>query len=343
MSAVDALAIPISDTTAWRKALSPYQRSSYGRALFELATTAGPLAIVWYALVVTLRAGLYGLYPPLLILAGALLVRMFMIQHDCGHGSFFPDKKVNDVVGRLIGVLTLTPYDHWRRSHALHHATSGNLDRRGYGDIDMLTVEEYRERGFWRRLGYRLYRHPAVMFGLGPAYLFLFAHRVPVGAMRSGWMPWLSTMSTNLGIGVFAGLFVWAFGLKLLLLTYIPIAVVAASIGVWLFYVQHQFPETHWARETSWNASQAALLGSSFYDLPFPLRWFSANIGMHHVHHLSSRVPYYRLPNALRDYPVLRSFGRINLIESLRCPRLVLWDEARVRLISFSEFRAMAA
>jgi acyl-lipid omega-6 desaturase (Delta-12 desaturase) len=263
-----------------------------------------------------------------------------MIQHDCGHGSFFPRRSGGDWTGRVIGVLTLTPYDLWRRSHAIHHASSGNLDRRGVGDVDTLTVGEYLALSRWNRLRYRLYRHPVVMFGLGPAYLFILKNRLPVGFMGKGWQPWISTMATNLAIVSVFGLLMWMVGVVPFLLVHLPMFLLAASAGVWLFYVQHQFEETYWAGNRTWTVREAALHGSSHYDLPGVLRWFTANIGMHHIHHLSSGIPFYRLPEVLRDHPELRAVGRLTLFQSLKCIRLVLWDDERRRLISFKEIRA---
>ena len=263
-----------------------------------------------------------------------------MIQHDCGHGAFFRTRAINDWVGRAFGVLTLTPYDYWKRMHAGHHASSGNLDHRGIGDIDTLTVREYLALGWRSRLRYRLYRHPIVMFGLGPTYLFLLQHRAPVGLMRgAGWTPWASTMSTNAGIAAIAGVLMWLIGPLHFLMIHGPIFLLAASMGVWLFYVQHQFEDTRWAREGNWTLPDAALHGSSHYDLPVVLRWFSANIGVHHVHHLASRVPFYRLREVLRDYPELRSVGRLTLWQSLRCVNYTLWDEESQQLISFRRLR----
>ena len=333
----DGRELSTADAEGWRGKLARYSRPSFLRGGFELAITAGPLALAWAAMVVAVHFGLYWLYVPLLPLAGVLLMRLFMIQHDCGHGAFFPDRAVNDWTGRVLSVLTLTPYDHWRRSHAIHHATSGNLDRRGIGDINTLTVAEYRALGFWKRLLYRLYRHPAVMFGLGPAYIFLLDNRLPFGFMTKGWMPWLSTQTTNIGIAAFAGLGIWTLGFNVFALIYTPTALVAASVGVWLFYVQHQFDPAHWERNTNWSAGEAALMGSSYYDLPIVLRWFTANIGVHHVHHLSSRIPYYRLGQAMRDNPALTGISRLTLAQSLKCPRLALWDEAKRRMVSFEE------
>jgi acyl-lipid omega-6 desaturase (Delta-12 desaturase) len=322
--------------------LTSYREPSFARSIFELATTAVPFAFLWTLMWAALDAG-YWLCLVLAAPAAAFLVRLFMIQHDCGHGSFFRHRVANDWVGRAIGVLTLTPYDFWRRAHALHHANSGNLGRRGIGDIDTLTVHEYLSQSRWGRLRYRLYRHPIVMFGLGPAYLFLFKHRLPIGLMRAGWQPWLSTMATNIVIAILIATMIRLIGAGPFLLVHVPIALLAASIGVWLFYVQHQFEDTFWVEDECWNFHQAALQGSSHYDLPSVLRWFTANIGVHHVHHLCSRIPYYRLPRVLREHPQLADAGRLTLRQSLKCVRLVLWDERRRRLISFRELHAVTS
>jgi acyl-lipid omega-6 desaturase (Delta-12 desaturase) len=325
-----------SDVLAWTKILAHYREPSRVRSVTELVITIVPLVLLWILIWAALDFGYwFGLL--LAVPAAGLLVRLFMIQHDCGHGAFFRHRLTNDWVGRVLGVLTLTPYDFWRRTHAIHHASSGNLDQRGIGDIDTLTVREYLALSRWARLRYRLYRHPIVMFGIGPAYLFILQHRLPVGLMRRGWQPWLSTMATNAAIAAVIGTLIWFIGIGSFLLVHLPIMLLAASIGVWLFYVQHQFEDTFWAEGRVWNVHTAALHGSSHYDLPAVLRWFSANIGVHHVHHLCSRIPYYRLPDVLREHPELVGTGRLTLIESLRCVRLVLWDERKRRLISFRE------
>ncbi len=324
------------------KSLLRYREPSRSRSIAELAITAAPLAALWVAAWFAYSLGAWWLTLLLAIPAGGFLVRLFMIQHDCGHGAFFPHKAVNDWIGRAIGVLTMTPYDLWRRTHAVHHATAGNLDRRGMGDIDTLTVREYRARSWWGRLKYRLYRHPLVLFGVAPAYLFLLQHRLPVGMMRGGWRPWLSTQATNAVIAAIAVGLIALIGVKAFFLIQLPILMVAATIGVWLFYVQHQFEETSWSEGREWNLHDSALHGSSHYDLPRVLHWFTANIGIHHVHHLCSRIPYYRLPQVLRDHPELRGIGRLTLLDSLRCVRLTLWDETQRRLVSFREARALA-
>jgi len=334
---IDTVTCP-SDARGWTQILARYRTTSPARSIVELLITAGPLVLLWFLTWASLDLG-YWVALIFAVPAAGFLVRLFMIQHDCGHGAFFDHRLANDWVGRVIGVLTLTPYDFWRRAHAIHHSTSGNLDRRGIGDIDTLTVREYLALSQWRRLFYRVYRHPIFMFGLGPAFLFIVKHRLPFGLMRAGWQPWLSAMATNLAIAGLGATMIWLVGVRPFLLVHLPIMLLAASIGVWLFYVQHQFEDTQWARNGIWKLHESALHGSSYYDLPRVLRWFTANIGFHHVHHLCSRIPYYRLPLVLSDYPQLGVIGRLTLVQSFRCVRLVLWDEAQQRLVSLREVR----
>ncbi len=229
----------------WTKILGRYREPSHARSLFELIITVGPFVLLWVLMWIALDVG-YWLSLIIALPAAGFLVRLFMIQHDCGHGAFFRHRLVNDWVGRVIGTLTLTPYGFWRHSHAVHHASSGNLGRRGIGDIATLTVREYLSLSWWGRLRYRLYRHPIVMFGVGPAYLFILQHRLPVGMMGKGWQPWLSTMATNAGIAFIIVGTMWLVGVGPFLLVHVPITLLAASIGVWLFYVQHQFEDTFW-------------------------------------------------------------------------------------------------
>jgi omega-6 fatty acid desaturase (delta-12 desaturase) len=322
----------------WPKILARYREPSNGRSLLELVVTAGPFVLLWVLMLAALKVG-YWLSLIIALPAAGFLVRLFMIQHDCGHGAFFRHRVANDWVGRVIGTLTLTPYDFWRRSHAIHHASSGDLDRRGIGDIATLTVREYLSLSWWARFCYRLYRHPVVLFGFGPAYQFILLHRLPIGMMGNGWEPWISTMATNAAIASLVVGTMWLVGVTPFLLIHLPITLLAASIGVWLFYVQHQFEDTFWAERPIWTLHEAALHGSSYYDLPGVLRWFTANIGMHHVHHLCSRIPYYRLPQVLRDHPELKGVGRLTLLQSFGCVRLTLWDETRRKLISFAQLR----
>ena len=318
------------------RSLRRYANPSPRRAVFELAVTAGSLALSWVLMWLSIGVA-YWLTLLLALPTACFLVRLFMIQHDCGHGSFFRNRHVNDWIGRALGVLTFTPYDYWKRSHTIHHATSGNLDRRGIGDIWTLTVREYFSRSPLGRLAYRAYRNPVVMFGVGPAYQFFLQHRLPIGQMRAGWRPWVGTLATNAAIALFAGFMMWLMGIGPFLAVHLPVTLLAASIGVWLFYVQHQFEHVTWVGDADWVHADSALRGSSHYDLPAIFRWLTANIGVHHVHHLSSRIPSYRLPQVLREHPELRSIGRVTLWQSLLSIRLTLWDEARQRLVTFRD------
>lgn len=325
------------DPRALREALAPYQRPSHGRSLFEIAVTAAPLAVLWgLALYTVSRGWWWGLV--FTVPAAAFLVRMFLIQHDCGHASFFRSPQANAWTGRIIGVLTATPYDYWRRTHAIHHATSGNLDRRTLGAVETLTVEEYRAKPWIQRVGYRLYRHPLVMFGLGPCYMFVLQHRAPIGLMREK-RAWLSVLGNNLGLALLVVPQLLLAGVAATLAVHLAIVVIAASIGVWLFYVQHQFEGAWWSRNEGWSLHEAALHGSSHLHLPPVLRWFTANIGAHHVHHLGSKIPFYRLPRVMDDHPALKTMSRITLMDGFRAVRLSLWDEAAGRLVSFREAR----
>jgi omega-6 fatty acid desaturase (delta-12 desaturase) len=320
----------------WLQALSVYREADPRRSILEIVVTAVPLVILWIAAWLAFSVSVWLTFL-IAVPAAGFLVRLFLIQHDCGHGAFFRRKATNDWVGRVIGIFTLTPYDVWRRDHAIHHATSGNLDKRGTGDIDTLTVEEYRALTAVQRLRYRLYRHPIVMFVIGPAYVFLLQNRLPIRTLRGGLEYWISAMATNLAIAALVCVGIYALGLGAFLAVHLPITLLAASIGVWLFYVQHQFEDTFWAESGDWKLHDAALYGSSHYDLPQPLRWISANIGVHHVHHLYSKIPFYRLQDVLRDYPELGGIRRLTLKESFSCIGLNLWDEKQRRLVSFRD------
>jgi len=329
----------VAGPDVWRKRLALYQQPNAVRSVVEIGLSLGPLLAIWAAGWVAVHFGLWWVALLLSIPAAGFVLRLFMVQHDCGHRAFFKSPAANDWVGRAIGVLTLTPFDCWRREHAIHHATAGDLDRRGPGAIHTLTVEEYAKMGFWGRLGYRLYRNPLVLFVVGPFYVFFLQQRLPVGLMKEGWRPWVSAMGTNIILAALVVTAILLGGWKELLLVHVPTVVIAASAGVWLFYVQHQFEDTYWARREDWNQTEAALHGSSHYELPLVLRWITANIGVHHVHHVSSRIPFYRLQNVLKDHPELREIGRMTLGDSLRTVGLTLWDEARQTLISFGQYK----
>ncbi|MEP2641395.1 fatty acid desaturase [Roseobacter sp.] len=326
-----------SSARDWVKVLAHYREPNLGRSSFELAVTLGPFfliwALAWYSLSISVWLTL-----ALSLCNGAFLVRLFAIQHDCGHSAFFNNRTVSDWLGRFLGILTLTPYDVWRRSHSMHHSSSGNLGRRGMGDVHTLTVDEYRNSGRIARILYRLYRHPIVLFGLGPGYLFFLQNRLPLGLTNQA-RYWISAMGTNAGILIALSVIVYFGGILPVVLIFVPTTLLAATAGVWLFYVQHQFEETHWEQEEDWDMHAAALHGSSHYVLPPVLQWLSANIGIHHVHHLYSRIPFYRLPEVLRDHTDLAKSNRMTIRESLESARLHLWDEKSKKLLTFAQAR----
>lgn len=342
--APEKLVAPSLDMPArnWMRVLAAYRQPILSRSLFELAVTLGPFILLWTLAWWSISIS-YFLTGLLCVLAGAFLVRLFMIQHDCGHGAFFSQRSVNDWVGRALGVLTLTPYDVWRRSHSIHHSGAGNLDKRGMGDIHTLTVNEYNAASWLGKLHYRLYRHPITLFLIGPIYIFGLQNRLPIGAMKAGSKYWVSTMGTNLVGVALATVLIYFMGLMPFLMIFLSTSFVASAIGMWLFYVQHQFDETHWDQPENWDLHDAALYGSSHYDLPAPLRWMTGNIGVHHVHHLYSRIPFYRLSEVIRDYPVLGEIRRLTLIESFACARLHLWDEQTRRLVTYRQARINSA
>ena len=323
----------------WVKILADYREPSHLRSTFETAVSLVPFVLLWALAWWSLSVS-YWLAFGISVLNAAFLLRLFTIQHDCGHGAFFSNRNVSDWLGRVIGVLTLTPYDVWRRTHSAHHSGSGNLAKRGMGDIHTYTVTEFQALSPLQRLKYRIYRHPVTLFGFGPGYLFLLQNRLPLGLMNHA-RYWVSAIGTN--IAIFAALAViWYFGgFAPILLIFLPSTLLAATAGMWLFYVQHQFEHTHWDQDDDWQLHDAALHGSSHYVMPAVLQWFSANIGIHHVHHLYSRIPFYRLTEVLRDHAELANSNRLTIRQSLSCARLHLWDENSKRLLSFSQARAL--
>lgn len=328
------------NTAAPHESLHPYLKPDVRRSLFQLLNTAIPFGLVWYVMVQSLS---YPYWVTLLlsIPAAGFLIRLFIIQHDCGHGSFLPRQAANNALGFAIGVLCLTPYGYWRRTHAIHHATSGNLDRRDFGDITTITVREYRARSPRGRLMYRIYRHPLIMFAVGPAYIFLLKHRLPADLPWAWKREWRSVMWTNLAIAAVVAIMTWAIGFTAFLKIQLPITLLAGSAGVWLFYIQHQFDETYWRRQPEWDYDEASLEGSSYYDLPPLLNWITGNIGVHHVHHLCSRIPNYRLHECLRENEYLQVATRLTLADSIHCIRLSLWDEDSQRLIGFRDVQTV--
>ncbi|MCC6146025.1 MAG: fatty acid desaturase [Anaerolineaceae bacterium] len=325
---------PLPKMSELNKLLAPYQKSSIRHSLWQLANTLLPYFLLWYLMWLSLKVS-YALTLALTVIAAGLLVRIFILFHDCGHNSFLPSTKWNKRVGFWLGVLVFTPGEQWWRSHAIHHASSGNLDKRGIGDVTMLTVDEYFESRWFGRLGYRLFRSPPIMFILGPIYMFLLSHRFPLP--RYGKRETASVVWTNLAIlGLGAGLSL-LMGFKAYVMIQFPIIWIAGAAGIWLFYVQHQFEDSYWEREDRWDYVASALLGASYYQLPRLLQWFTGSIGFHHVHHLSPRIPNYNLEPAHENTPVIKKWTRvIRFSEGLKTTRLKLWDEPDTRMIGFT-------
>lgn len=314
--------------------LAPYSKPDVVCAVGQLLVTT--------ALLLTSGAGLFwglaeNLWPALFFAlpAAFFIVRLFIIQHDCGHGSYFRSGQLNGAIGRMLSVVTMMPYTAWRRDHAVHHATCGDLGRRGVGDVTTLTVAEYRARSRWGRLAYRLYRHPLVLFTVGPAYVML-RYRLRLTNPIRDRRGWFSVLGTNAAVAALAGGLAFLVGPVAFLAGWAAMFFIASAIGVWFFYIQHQFAQTHWRPTELWDFHAAAFEGSSFYDLPRPLHWLTASIGFHHIHHLASRIPNYRLRACFEENPELQHGAkRVTLWDSLKCARLALWDESAQELVSF--------
>ncbi len=324
------------DAVSWKSVVARYQQPSVGRGIWQIVNTLVPYAALWWLMYYSVAIS-WWLTIPLAVLAGAFMVRAFIIFHDCGHGSYFKSATANHVLGGITGVLTLTPYFHWRWEHAIHHSSSGDLDRRGTGDIWTLTVQEYLESSRWRRFAYRLARNPFVLFVLAPFFLFLVMQRVP--ARKAPARERYSVYWTNLAVGAMAAGLIALFGLKAYLIIHLTILLVAGASGVWLFYVQHQFDGVYWERSEQWDYATAALQGSSFYALPRVLQWFSGNIGFHHIHHLSPRIPNYNLEKCHKAEPLFQTVKPVTLFSSLRSLSYRLWDEQRRKLVGYAHLK----
>ena len=319
-----------------RKILARYQQPSIPRSLWQLANTLVPYMLLWYLLYLSLRFS-YWLTLALSILAAGFMMRTFIIFHDCGHGSLFKSRDANRFIGVITGILTFTPYDHWRHDHAIHHATASNLDRRGTGDVKTLTMEEFQTMPREKRFIYRFVRHPLVMFTFGSFLVFTVFHRFY--RPGSGRRERMSVHVTNLAlVGMIAGL-VALMGWREYLLIQVPVMFFGTSAGVWLFYVQHNFDGTYWERQNRWSFVKAGLSGSSFYRLPAILQWFSGNIGFHHIHHLSSLIPNYNLPSCHRDNPEFQ-VAPLTLRKSMRSLKIRLWDEQNQRMVGFGRWQS---
>jgi len=324
------------DNVTWKEIVAKYQKPSTWRALWQIIDTLIPYAALWY-LMYLCRPISWWLVAPLAILAGSLLVRVFIIFHDCGHGSFFKSRAANDAVGFIAGILTFTPYYHWRWEHAIHHGSAGHLDKRGTGDVWTMTVQEYLESSRWKRFAYRLARNPLILFAIAPIFLFLIRQRFP--SPKASRRERHSVYMMNLAILGMAIALSWTFGIGTYLLIQVIVLLVAGGAGVWLFYVQHQFEGVYWERGEDWSFAAAALQGSSFYKLPRILQWFSGNIGFHHIHHLSPRIPNYNLEKCHQADLLFQQVKPTTLFSSLKSFTFRLWDEPQKRLVSFRQVR----
>ncbi|MEW4369774.1 fatty acid desaturase [Paenibacillus kandeliae] len=329
----------MSLTKQLKKEVAPFEKVDSRKSIQQLITTLVPLILLWAAAYWSLSIS-YWLTIPITMVAAGLVIRTFIIFHDCCHGSFFKNKKLNHWIGTITGVITLTPYMQWKQSHSIHHATSSNLDKRGVGDIWTMTVQEYQEATWFTRLSYRLYRNPIILFGIGPIAVFLIQQRF--NRRDAKWAERRNTYLINVLIVLLYAALCWLVGWQAFLLIQLPIFYIASMMGIWLFYVQHTFEDSYFEKDDEWSYVQAAVEGSSYYKLPLILQWFTGNIGFHHVHHLSPRVPNYYLEEAHNATPPLQKATTITLKTSLQSLRFRLWDEEGKRFVSFRQYKRNA-
>jgi acyl-lipid omega-6 desaturase (Delta-12 desaturase) len=325
------------EVPSWRDGVDRFARPNLGRSVFALATSVVPFIGLWALMYFSLQVS-YLLTLALAVPTAGFLVRTFILFHDCAHGSFLRSRRANGWVGAVLALMVFTPFAQWRHDHAGHHATGSDLDRRGVGDVPTLTVAEYDEKSWWGRLGYRLFRNPLVMFGVGPIYAMLL---VPRWISRSA-RPRIqrSVWGTNLALALVIGGLCWLIGWRDFVLVEAPLVPLAGGVGIWLFYVQHQFDDTWWRRTSDWSYTDAALRGSSYLRLPKILQFFTGNIGLHHVHHLSPKVPNYNLQRAHDETPIFHNVPKVSLWDGIRATRLKLWDEDKARLVTWAEHRS---
>jgi omega-6 fatty acid desaturase (delta-12 desaturase) len=319
-----------------KKTLARFMRPDRRKSLWQVKNSFIPYIILLIAMYFSLNLS-YWLTMVLVIPTAGFFVRIFIIFHDCGHGAFFRSRHANNILGYIAGVITFVPYYHWNHKHARHHASAGDLDRRGIGDVWTLTIKEYQALSKWERLKYKIYRNPLIMLLIGPVYLFLINSRFVIGEANHKeryYVYW-----TNLAILVMALIAIAVIGIKAYLLIQLPVVIFAGAAGVWLFYVQHQFEGVYWDRHEKWDFQKAALKGSSFYQLPKVLQWFSGNIGFHHVHHLSSRIPNYYLESCHKQIPEFQNVKPVTLFASLKSLKYRLWDEVNMKLVGFGYLR----
>src|ERR1041385_482202 len=326
------------NSSKWREIVARYQTPSVKRAVWQLVSTVLPLLACFVLMYWSLSVS-YLLTLALALPAAGLAIRTFIIMHDCGHGSFLPSRTWNDILGWATGILTATPYSHWRREHAIHHATSGHLAQRGTGDITTLTVREYLTANWWKRTYYRLYRNPLVLLGVGPTFL-LIKHRWPARDL-AGKREKLNVHLTNLALAVLITVTSLLIGFREFMMIWLPIVLLSGTAGVLLFYVQHQFEDAYWREGGAWDYATAAVAGSSYFRLPKVLQWFTGNIGFHHVHHLSPKIPNYQLERCHKENPTFQKVTTLTIGQSIRTLGLKLWDEESGRMVGFRHLRQL--
>lgn len=320
--------------TGWVKVVMRYNFPDNFKSWWQVVNSVVPYIAIWVLMVYSLEYS-YWLTLLLSVFAAGFLVRIFIVFHDCGHGSFFKSERLNRLVGIPLGLLSFTPYHRWHRDHKEHHATVGNLDKRGVGDVKTLTVEEYQSLSKWKKFGYRFYRNPIFLIGVAPLLLFLIQYRLPKSYMNRKELVYLHLSNLALVLGIL--LVIWAIGWKAYLLIQLPVIYLASVHGVWLFYVQHQYESVKWERSDKWDYKTIAIQGSSYFKLPFILQWFTGNIGFHHIHHLSPTIPNYKLSKCHKENPMFQDIKPITFFSSLKSLRLRLWDEKKQRLVGFNE------
>ena len=327
-----------ANKTTWRTAVAKYQKSHIWKSIWQLCNTLLPFFLLWYLMYRSLDYS-YWLTLALAVPAAGLMIRIFIIQHDCGHGSFFKSRAANDLIGSLCSILTLTPYFYWRKSHAIHHAHAGSLEHRGVGDVYTMTVKEYLQKSKWDKLKYRIYRNPLILFTVSPTFLFVILYRF-YHPNSKGWKKERRSVHwTNLVIASLIIILSRIIGWQAFLAIQVPITILMSTIGTWFFYVQHQFEDTYWENQANWEYSLVGLQGSSYYKLPKVLQWFSGNIGFHHIHHLSPRIPNYLLEKCHTENPIFQEVVVLTLWSSLRTSLLSLWDEDQKKLVSFNHLK----
>jgi omega-6 fatty acid desaturase (delta-12 desaturase) len=321
-----------------KKSVAPFEKTDHKSSIRQLVNTLVPLFVLWFAAYASLSVS-YWLTLPFAIAASGFVIRTFILFHDCCHQSFFKSRSANEILGTVMGVLTLVPYQQWKHSHAIHHATSSNLDKRGVGDMWILTVDEYLASPLLRRIAYRIYRNPVVMFGAGPVFVFLFQYRFNRKGVKR--KERINTYVTNVSIAALYALLIWAIGWQAFVMVQGPIFFVSGLMGIWLFYVQHQFEDSYFETEDEWSYVKAAVDGSSYYKLPRLLQWITGNIGFHHVHHLSPKVPNYNLEKAHEAMPPLQKATTVTVGTSLKALRFRLWDEQNKNFVGFGEIKKL--